>query len=108
MQMQIIYSDLWSAYQKIALLDKNFAHMTVNHSLYFIDPKTNVHTNGIESIQRIAKKKIKSMNGLKRIYIQPYLYEFMWRRKNVNNDLFLSLLDAIKQYYPLNGSKKSK
>ncbi len=104
----VIYSDLWSAYRSIAFLDKDFVHMTVNHSLHFVDPQTKVHTNGIESVWRIAKKKIKSMNGIKRSYIQPYLYEFMWRRKYVNNDLFLSLLDAIKQHYPLNGQKKPK
>jgi len=57
----IIYSDLWKAYYGIAKLDKSFKHLSVNHSLHFVDPETGVHTNGIESMWRCAKSKIKQM-----------------------------------------------
>jgi hypothetical protein len=45
----IIYSDCWASDARIRRLDENFEHLTVNHDLYFEDPKTGVHTNGIES-----------------------------------------------------------
>jgi len=57
----IIYSDLWKAYRHIDKTDKKFKHFTVNHSLHFVDPDTKVHTNGIESIWRVAKHQIKKM-----------------------------------------------
>jgi transposase-like protein len=80
----IIYSDMWKAYKHISKFNKNFKHFSVNHSLHFVDPETNVHTNGIESVWRAAKQKLKEMGGIKRGYIQPYLDEFMWRSNNAN------------------------
>lgn len=104
----IIHSDLWRAYKHINKFDKNFRHRTVNHSLYFVDPETGVHTNGIESIWRKVKHRVKMMNGLKRGYIQPILDEFMWRSIKSLEDPFFLLIDAIKECFPLNSSKISQ
>ena len=35
----------------------------VNHSLHFVDPKTGVHTNNIESTWKTCQMKIKQMCG---------------------------------------------
>lgn len=77
----IIYSDLWSAYSNISKIGKSFKHLSVNHSLNFKDPETGVHSNGIESICRVAKTKIKQVGGIKRGHIQPYIYEFLWQQE---------------------------
>ena len=42
---------------EIGLLNKE------NHSLHFVDPISKVHTNGIESVWRAAKSKIKKMGN---------------------------------------------
>jgi hypothetical protein len=85
-------------------LNKKFKHLTVNDSINFKNPENGVHINGIKSLWRIAKSKIKKMNGIKRGYISilPYLNEFMWRHNLRNEDLFL--LRTIKKKYPLNSS----
>ncbi|CAF1090455.1 unnamed protein product, partial [Brachionus calyciflorus] len=75
----IIYSDCWKSYDRIRLLDKNYQHFTVNHDIFFVDPKTGVHTNGIESILCSAKSLFKKMRGVSRPYLQPYLDEYTWR-----------------------------
>ena len=53
----IIYTDLWKGYCNI---DKIFGvqHCTVNHSKYFKDPVTGIHTNTIEGTWAGLKCKI--------------------------------------------------
>ncbi|GFX30957.1 DDE_Tnp_IS1595 domain-containing protein [Trichonephila clavipes] len=43
-----IYSDCWKSYATLGQVDYN--HLTVNHSLNFVDPVTNCHTNIIEKV----------------------------------------------------------
>lgn len=99
----LINSDCWSSYNRIRHLDKDFSHQTVNHDLYFVDPKTGVHTNGIVSNWCAAKSHIKKMRGVSRNYLQTYLDEFCWRRKNCKNkyDAAEVMLDTIAKHYPI-------
>ncbi|RNA25960.1 ISXO2-like domain-containing, partial [Brachionus plicatilis] len=98
----IIFSDCWASYNKIAMF-KNFTHKTVNHSVNFLDPNNGACTNRIESLWRACKQKFKEMNGCKRVYIQSYIDEFIWRfNNNVTTDriaCYNLILREISKFY---------
>jgi hypothetical protein len=70
----------WLAHDGIANLPQGYAHLTVNHSINFVDPVTGAHTQSIESKWQKFKHKIKKFYGLNQIEnYNDYLKEFMWR-----------------------------
>ena len=89
-----LYTDCWKGYKN---LDKEgFAHWTVNHSLYFVDPDTGIHTNTIESMWRHAKVYLLSYN--RQSEFQYYLYEYLFRKclaKGVN--VFTEFLEIVRE-----------
>ena len=74
-----VFSDEWAAYRTLGAL--GFEHLTVNHSLNFVDPESGANTQRIESMGVAAKAKLKRMNGTYRDVLPTYLAEFLWRRK---------------------------
>jgi transposase-like protein len=87
----IIYTDLWRGYMGINSL--GMIHGTVNHSRYFVDPISGIHTNTIEGFWNGLKTQISARYRTKKI--TNHLLECVWRRKN-KDDLWNSLLYAFR------------
>jgi len=96
-----IHSDEWRAYLRLPQFVPNcLQHDTVNHTFHFVDPITGVHTQHVESYWNRVKMKIKEMKGCRRITLQSYLDEFMWRDWYGGIDHFDSIVTAINIDYP--------
>ena len=74
-----VISDLWGAYNTVANLGHQ--HLTVNHSIHFVDPITHATTNHVESVWQKAKEKNKRRFGTHREMLNSYLVEFLWRQR---------------------------
>ncbi|KCZ79533.1 hypothetical protein H312_03074 [Anncaliia algerae PRA339] len=75
----IICIDGWKAY-KNTCLNNNFEHQIVNHSKFFKDPDTGVHTNRIEGSNNTLKYVIKPRNKNKKHQISFIIF-FMEENK---------------------------
>jgi transposase-like protein len=90
----VIYTDGWRGYSQIQN-QLELQHYTVNHSQGFIDLETGVHTNTVEGTNSALKRKIPIRNRVSN-GISDRLFEFIWRRQNVNS-LWESFILAIKE-----------
>ena len=93
-----ILSDCWKSYD--CLEKEDFLHLTVNHSLNFVDPGTGCHTQNIESLWWQIKRSLPdTFTRHEQLYL--HLAEYLWRNmKRDSGDLFKEfLLDAAK-YFP--------
>ena len=54
----IIHSDEWAAYRNIAQMNvvPPYQHLTVNHTVNFVDPLTGCTTNHIEAMWKNCKQ----------------------------------------------------
>jgi hypothetical protein len=55
-----VISDCWAGYK--SLDDEGFTHVTVNHSITFVDETTGAHTNTTESTWRQVKATLHPLN----------------------------------------------
>ena len=99
----IIYSDEWAAYNQVQNIPNVTAHATVNHSLHFVDPQTDVHTQNIESYWNRVKYRIKHMKGVHLHQLASYLDKFMWRerRRQTTSLAFEHIMRDISAQYPV-------
>ena len=99
----VIHLDEWAAYNRVASLPNVSSHQTVNHSLTFVNPTNNVHTQNIESYWNRVKKRFKQMKGCHAHQLPSYLDEFMWRERHgrQHDDAFYSLIIHIAEIWPV-------
>lgn len=92
-----IISDCWKAYN--CLSQSGYEHMTVNHSMNFVDPDTQAHTNTVERLWREVKSKV-PLFGRRRKHFAGYLARsmFMMAYKN-GNKRFHAFLEAAAALY---------
>ncbi|XP_065662708.1 uncharacterized protein LOC136085338 [Hydra vulgaris] len=94
-----IWSDMWAAYQGLAA--QGFQHGTVNHTLHFVDPATNVASNRVEAMWQKSKTKFKAMFGpTNREMIPDYLSEFMWTQRFKEHSYF-HFWNQVEVEYPV-------
>ena len=93
-----IYSDEWASYN--AIPPATFQHLTVNHSLNFINPATQVHTQTVESTWGQAKKRMRNCMTTNTEMLDTHLAEFCWRKKFGDNALN-NLIIEIRNQYPV-------
>ena len=72
-----VMSDMWKAYN--CLKDEGYTHLTVNHSLNFLDPDTGAHTQRLENTWRGVKQSMPHAGTSKDLF-ENYLQEWLWRQ----------------------------
>jgi len=90
----IVMSDLWAAYNGITNLPEGYQHLTVNHSVNFVDPDSGACTNTIESTWQKFKHEHKKRYGTQRSTLLSYVYQFPWK-KLFRGQGFFHLWDQI-------------
>ena len=76
-----VHTDDWGAYRNLDQRLNNVArHRVVNHSRYFVDPRTGIHTQEAESCWATLKLKQVIKRGIRRKDMQSYLDDKMWRQ----------------------------
>ena len=58
----VIISDMWRSYNGVDKLPPGYQHLSVNHSITFVDPDDHsIHTNSIEGTWAHVKAKLKRL-----------------------------------------------
>ena len=95
----IIHFDECRAYFQLSN-NAAYTHLTVNHSIHFVDPTTGVHTQNIENTWMHVKHKQKKQGGFSRPLLNTYLQEFMWHQE-FGDKPFTNLVLQIASVYRL-------
>lgn len=90
----IVHTDCWRGYVHITE-DNAVVHRTVNHSMYFVNPETGVHTNSIEGKWAALKRKI-TLRGRVKETLPEYLFEQIWRIRN-KRDLWNAFISSLRE-----------
>ncbi|XP_075213730.1 uncharacterized protein LOC142319939 [Lycorma delicatula] len=94
----IVHSDQWATYNGIRNKNCNYTHLTLNHSRNFIDPIAGSHTQHIEGLWSLAKRRNQCHFGTHQAMADSYMCEFMWRHCLGDRNPFLTILEDIAGY----------
>ena len=90
-------SDEWRGCNQVR---QHFTHLTVNHSLHFVEPATGAHTQNVERMWRSAKARNKRHNGTSRAMLDSYMCEYMWRTMLNGQDPYEAIMQNIVDFWP--------
>ena len=92
-----IISDCWKSYD--CLSQEDFEHLTVNHSVNFVDPQSGCHTQNIENLWWQVKRQLPdTYTRHNQLYL--HLAEYLWRNmKRKEKDIFKEFLKDASKYY---------
>lgn len=90
-----IMSDKWKAYD--CLTNAGFNHLTVNHSINFVDPDTGAHTQSIERTWREVRSNI-SKYGTRESHLISYLAEYMFKRAHPLQERIYEFFKIMKEF----------
>jgi len=92
-----VITDCWKGYCQLE--QDNWSHLTVNHSMNFVDPTTGTHTQNIENMWWQMKRNLSSTHGANMLL---HFAQYLWRRKfdGVNSLLCTTFLHHISDIYP--------
>ena len=88
--------DEWASYNLIS--STTFQHLTVNHSIHFVNPTTGVHTQTIEISWGQAKKRMRNSMTTNPELLDTHLAEICWRKK-FGGASFSNLIKEIRNQY---------
>lgn len=95
----IIMSDCWKAYN--CLQDEGYQHLSVDHSLNFVDPTSLVHTNTVERLWWEVKSTV-PLFGRRKEHFLGYLARSMFIMTYEQDKRFHQfLLEVAELYNPL-------
>lgn len=95
-----IMSDLWASYNGINNLPEQYTHLTVNHSIQFVNPVNGANTQMIESNWNQAKIRNKRHFGTARQMLDSYLCEFLWRQRIGEGNAFDIIIADMAAFWP--------
>lgn len=90
-----IHTDMWKGYSN---LSENFVHETVNHKFNFVNPKTKVHSQHVESLWNKLKKRLKILMGVGNNDLSVLLKFWMWK-DNFSQNLFENLIKFLAYWF---------
>ena len=90
----------WAAYNQLATTTGN-VHLTVKHSLHFVDPVTSAHMQGVEGMWSACKWMMREERTMNSKLFNTYLPQFPWRRKFSSPVAFGNILKHIAEIDPV-------
>jgi hypothetical protein len=94
----VIMTDCWPSYN--SLNNNGYYHLTVNHSINFVNQQTLANTQKIECSWRHMKTAL-TKGGKNCELMAQYLCEYLWRRhyRRLGADMFIQFMNDISKSF---------
>jgi hypothetical protein len=94
----VIMTDCWPSYN--SLKNNGYYHLTVNHSIHFVNQQTLANTQKIECSWRHMKTAL-TKGGKNCELMAQYLCKYLWRRhyRRLGADMFIQFMNDISESF---------